>query len=354
MIKSKKSAIEVQFNWLFVLVIGAIILIVFFGFTFKQRKISEDITQSSIVNALDAITKSAQSSVGEVSIVPVAKEEVGIECNRISLGGASKQYENLILFSPKKLETRRLITHTMSLNIPYRVSNLLFVTSPDVKYIIIGDFNGDPGKTARFINQSIPKEINKEVYYVTKPVKADGTARDPADKLYSAIANQNDKKVRVVIIGSTTPLNWNSIQARFTSLKEHYSELIIKSDGDLTFAQYENNALATKSSKFIGESDVGAVYSDDIEQYNCNMNNLFKNIKKVSGIYKEKAAKLKSDSSTGTQCDTEYENFLTALNGIITNPDFKFPDDIARINNAITTLKASNDKLQKASCPSIY
>ena len=67
------------------LVIGAVILIVFFGFTFNQKKISEDITQSSIVNALDAITKSARSSAGEVSIVPVAKEEVGIECNRISL-----------------------------------------------------------------------------------------------------------------------------------------------------------------------------------------------------------------------------------------------------------------------------
>ena len=362
MMKSRKSAIEVQFNWIFVLVIGAVILIVFFGFTFKQKRISEDIIQSSTVNALDAITKSAQSSAGEVSIVTVAKEEVGIECNRIRLGGASKQYENLILFSPKKLETTRLITHTMSLNIPYRVSNLLFVTSPDVRYILIGNYHEatDLGNLARFVNKSIPKEISKEVYYINRPTKADGSARDPADKHYSEITNQKDKKVRVVIIGSL-PNNWNSVRDKFKALKEDYSELIVNSNNGLNFWQYENGALVAKSSSFIEESIMGAVYSDDIEQYNCNMQNVFKTISRVSNVYigKLKALSAANVAKVPQQCEDIYgELYKQETSGsnkyLDTIAIANFPAGIVGIKSAMTFLNQKNLDLQKKSCPLVY
>ncbi len=36
----KKGAIEIQFNWLFVLIVGAVILIIFSGIIIKQKNIS--------------------------------------------------------------------------------------------------------------------------------------------------------------------------------------------------------------------------------------------------------------------------------------------------------------------------
>lgn len=358
MIKSRKSAIEVQFNWLFVLIVGAVILIVFFGFTSKQKNVSEEITRSSIVSSLDAIIKSAQSAAGEVSIVPVSEEELEIGCNRISVGDASKQYESLILFSPKRLEASRLITHTIGLNVPYRAANLLFVTSPDVRYILIADFHEatNAGNLARFVNRSIPKEVSKETYYINRPT-AGGVARDAADRLYSLIINNGDKKVRAIIIsaGGLLPPNWSPVRDRFTAMKGDYSELVVNPSGALSFLQYENAAWATKTSQFIEESAIGSVYSDDAEQYKCSMDNAFRRIKQVSGVYKERAIRLGSDASTSADCDSEYTISSSILNSrIVDNSDFRFPDSIGDINRVIATLVPLNSRLQALSCPLVY
>ncbi|MBI2131191.1 hypothetical protein HYU10_05500 [Candidatus Woesearchaeota archaeon] len=110
--KSRKSAVEMQFNWLFVMIIGGIILVTFLGFAMKQRDVSEDLTKSSIASSLDAIISSAQSSSGEVSVIKVPDEEMTFECNRIAVGNAAKQYENLILFSPKTIKSDNEPEHT--------------------------------------------------------------------------------------------------------------------------------------------------------------------------------------------------------------------------------------------------
>ena len=39
---NKKGIIEIQFNWIFVLVVGAIILVFFFGFVQKQKSFAEE------------------------------------------------------------------------------------------------------------------------------------------------------------------------------------------------------------------------------------------------------------------------------------------------------------------------
>ncbi len=365
--KNKRSAIEMQFNWIFVLVIGAVILIVFFGFTARQRDVSQELSRSSTVNAIDAIVTSAQSSAGQVGIVNVPKEEVKIECNRISLGSASRQYENLVLFSPSEIKSSKLITHTASLSIPYRVANLLFVTSPDVRYIIIGDFhlNDDSGRFARLVNESIPKEVNKDTFYYNYPTKAGNVRTDVDDKKYTEITYKGDAKVRLVVTGidnfpSAVPLVFqympNGAVTKVIIIRD-------KDKGIINFFENKNKewspsaAEPQKISNYIKESLIGAIYSDDLEQYKCSMNNVLSRLKKVTSIYNKRVEKLHSDSQTTpslSQCKDMYsasqsQNWF----GKIGISDFS-AGGISNIIDAGNRLNGINKELQEKSCPLIY
>jgi len=353
--KNKKSAIEVQFNWLFVLIVGAVILIAFFGFSVKQKNVSRDITSSSLVNSLDVIITSAQSSAGEVSNVPIPKEEITFECNRISVGTAGRQYENLIMFSPRELKSSKLLTHTASLNIPYRVANLLFVTSPDVRYILIGDFDDITGlgEFARFVDESIPVELTKDTF------DSDAPSPDP-DVPYASDANlDNEKhsKVRFVIIDMDTTTG--GVPTDFQDMdNEDVSKVVINEITEsVEFFQKNGDAWVSKgSSKYIGESLIGAIYSDDIGQYVCSMENVFDNVKKVTEVYKGRVVVLAA--AANPLCKSSYDSAYdpdpspSGALEIISNSDF--PLGVGSINGQFTTLESANDDLQIRSCPLVY
>ena len=55
---SKKGVIEVQFNWIFVLIIGSVILILITGVVIKQKNISETSKNTLILKNLDQSIKS--------------------------------------------------------------------------------------------------------------------------------------------------------------------------------------------------------------------------------------------------------------------------------------------------------
>ena len=73
--RSKKGVVEIQFNWMFVLIAGAIILALFIGIILRQKGISETTTNALILNNLDAVLSGSEVSVGTVNVVkmPEAK-----------------------------------------------------------------------------------------------------------------------------------------------------------------------------------------------------------------------------------------------------------------------------------------
>ena len=62
----RNAAIESQFNWIFVLVVGAVILIFFITFINNQRKNSEILTASDLLTHFDSIARGATVSIGTI------------------------------------------------------------------------------------------------------------------------------------------------------------------------------------------------------------------------------------------------------------------------------------------------
>jgi len=92
-----------------------------------------------ILNNLDAILSGSEVSAGTVNIVKIPDTKIEFKCNRYSIGKLSKQLDVMNVFTPTFLDGDRLISMTLDFSIPYRVTNLVYLTNPKYRYILVGD-----------------------------------------------------------------------------------------------------------------------------------------------------------------------------------------------------------------------
>ena len=69
-ILSRKAQIETQFNWLFILVAGAVILIFFAGIVIKQKSSSEQKIAENVMTDLQSIFTGGSVSTGTLMVFP--------------------------------------------------------------------------------------------------------------------------------------------------------------------------------------------------------------------------------------------------------------------------------------------
>ena len=331
-----KKAFEIQFNWLFVLVAGAAILLFFTFIAVKQKSISDTSAKAIVLKSIEAIITGTIASADTTNIIDIPNSEIEISCGRVSLGAMSKQYQSMILFAPSTIKGSKLITQTSMFNVPYRAVNLLYITSPDVRYIIIGE-----SALAKEINKSLPKDIRKEFYpYLTPPL----------------IRNQNNYKVRFIFfdnIDETVLENFKSmLNSDVTAIN------VIEEDEESgTIVFYQKNELSwdeLKTEPYLTSSLLlGAVYSDTPEAYNCNANNAFARLRLITQVYSERTTILKDIEDD--QCRQIYDAALDELNDIfIASSGFDEEGNIETIAAAVKSLSIKNKEAQKSSCTLIY
>src|SRR3989344_3647703 len=132
-----KKAFEIQFNWIFVLVAGAAILLFFSSVIIKQKDISQASTSIELLRTMETVIAGASASTDTTVPLDISDFEIRIGCNKVSIGSSSSQYRNLVLFAPSLVKGSSL-TQTLAFSEPYRSTNLLFITSSQVKYVLIG------------------------------------------------------------------------------------------------------------------------------------------------------------------------------------------------------------------------
>ena len=331
-----KKAFEVQFNWIFVLVAGVAILLFFTAVVIKQKNVSETSTKATVLKSIEAIITGAGVSTATINIIDIPNSNIEVSCSRVSLGGVSKQYQNLILFAPILIKGDKLITQTLAFSVPYRATNLLYMTSPQLRYIIIGNNN-----LAREINKSMPSDLKKEFYQSEPQIKS-----------------SNNYKIRFIFFES---------MVEFPKALEKMPDsdvTAIKINGDnekgtIEFWQKEGNSWLSKgSSTYLGKSSlIGAVYADALDTYECNMQNVFSRLKLVTKIYIERTKKLTQKAVTSSrqvQCNQFYNNALSHLNNILTASSTFNRENAETIADSAKLLASENKNAQINSCALIY
>ena len=330
-----KKAFEMQFNWIFVLVAGAAILLFFTVVVVKQKSVAETSTKATVLKSIEAVITGAGVSTDTTNIVSIPNSGIEISCNRVSLGTVSKQHESLILFAPSMVKGDKLITQTLAFSAPYRATNLLYMTSPQIRYIIIGSSN-----LAMEINRTLPSELKKEFHTSIPEIK-----------------NSNNYKIRLIVFGDMIEF------PKSLAKMPDFDVTAIKVDGNaekgtIEFWQKDGISWQAKgSSSYLGKSSlVGAVYSDTLDAYECNMQHVFSRLNLVTIIYIDKAKKLvqKASSSRQAQCNQFYSNALAHLDSIFSASSGFSQESINAIVDSAKSLSGENKNAQIYSCTLIY
>ena len=247
----------------------------------------------------------------------------------------SKQYQNLVLFAPELIKGNKIVTQTLAFSVPYRATNLLYMTSPQIRYIIIGNSN-----TANEVNESIPSDLKKEIYQTEPQIK-----------------NSNNYKVRFVVFGDMVDFpkaleklpDTDVTAVRINGDSEKGLVEFLGKDGD--------SWMPKGKSFYLGKQTLmGSIYSDTLENYECNMRNVFFKLRLVSKIYDERTKILLQQSIAAGQseCTGIYNNALTQLNRIFAASSNFNERNVNEIAGAAMALSEENKNAQIYSCTMLY
>ena len=336
---SKKGVIEIQFNWIFVLIAGFVIITIFTTIIVKQRDISEKSKNAMVINHLDAILSGSEVSTGTVNVVKLLETKIEFAPKGYSVGDVSKQFNALNVFTPSVLEGTNIITMTLEWSVPYRATNFVYLTNNKIRYVFVGDPNINFNEN---IFDSIPEEINKEDFIYPEA---------------SSIRNKDDDAVRIIFFDNGVNED-DPIPALLNNMKEEtITALKITGDentGTLKFFEVENGKFKSAGDSYYikEETLLGAIFTDDIEIYNAVMENAFKKLNIVSEVYEDKVLDLKDETSL-SRCGYN-EDPIEKI--IIASEEFEPSVTIDKdtITDSAKNLEEQNKNLLRKSCPLIY
>lgn len=283
-----KAQIQVTFNWFYILIAGAVILLFFVGIVFKQKAISEERLNVEIVRIMESIFKGAgvsESTKNFIDTSGLADATFTFTCiDAVSTYGikdtsATIEDSSTPLFSPSQLQTPQMILWSLPLELPYKGANLLFITAPKVRYIITGS---DPTFLADFMNATAP---TSQKLRIDREVLQD----------LSEVNVTRAQKLRIVDLdGSQVQQGMPVPQAALSLEDNQVTAISFTAQGAIFYQKQENSWQRMHREASIpvisvgGDRDaskIAAIITDSPENYQCNMQKAFKRLKFVTQIY---------------------------------------------------------------------
>jgi len=343
--KKKRGAIQIQINWVFALIAGALILLVILGFLRRASAGKEIAIDAEVSLKIDTILAAAQSVRGTENMVNIPGD-LTFDCNGYRYGKVQGGYGSNLIFAPSTISSPRMITYSQELSLPYRTANLLYLTSHRVRYI----FKASPDNLSTELFDLMPKAAEAQLVE---------TSVHP-----NTITDIRHERVRIIVnvgihtnTGTFYSLLYNSIAARDPDSLDLIT--VFQGDSDRPIYQVGFYKLNITSSGFtldkqftvLGiEALLGAVYSEDAELFDCTINLVLNRYEAVTDVYHRRTIELEN---TNPSCTTEYKTAGTYLakigNALQNNPN---PSDA--IETWISALIFLNGNLKVASCPTIY
>jgi len=345
----KKAQEESQLNWIFILIAGAVILGFFIFLVMKQRTASEAKLSGKLSQQLNTILVGAKVSSGTVQEIPTPELSIRFTCNDYYIGPASQRLGNRIVFAPTYVEGEKIVTWTLDWNVPFKVTSFLYMTSPLVRYVLVGDTDA-----AKELWQSLPTKINKGAAAVSF-----------ADFQSGKVKDEGDKYVRFIFVVDRPSASY-SMPSGFD--KVQVTGLIV--DTNLRQVQFlvragdGSDTLVTSGPSYQyleDEAMYGAIFTDDNNEYACLMKRAYTRLNMVARVYYEKLNLIAPlPAYEGSSCEGFYKDNqnlkqLIAATDIAASAAYPLStSSYGSIGDVKVSLKEQNTRLQLQSCSLIY
>ncbi len=341
---TKKGAIEIQFNWIYIAVVGVILLTIFINIAGGIRKGAQQQLAIEAVNIFDEIFTSLQGSEKtEHSItLPGIELELASDdevCNYYAIKDSDfgrRSTEYLPVFSPNLIK-KEILSYSIGWDIPFRTNYFLYLTSPDIAYVYVGqgldiiDLQDNmPDHLTKEKVNTVPEFINHN-YYKVKFISYSSLDNDEVSR---SVAKLSDKDVTGVYIN--------------------------ENDKSITYYEKDSDVLTEKSiSYYIDDATLfAAIYSDNPGSYECNLKKAMLRINKISNML-VKRIDLITKSNLLPECESETSSYnqaktlLTQLKDE-TKTQVVSKNKIQSLINIKEDLQNINNKLNRKSCPTLY
>lgn len=313
-----KGQIELPFHLVFALVAGSIILLIFVVFAFKGFTISKAEHAIDVANTLHLLLTSTEiSSKTFLPIEDLPKVKLEFTCEDFSVDGQAKSYRNKIVFAPSSLKTTRLFFWSFDWNVPFYVTNMIAITSPSVLYVFVG---GPGDELMKFLQGTIPRNIT--------------TLFTPTVQNFQPTGHE---QTRFIFVN-----NDQTIPASFAGRKVNGLRIKGTVDNpDVTFLSERGQPI--QPFPLLGPALLlGAIFSDNIETYSCNVDKAFTRLQYLARIYDAKQTYL-AQHVTGRSC-----SYTAPLSSLFSSTKQN------ALKSTVDTIKQTNKMLQQQSCPLIY
>ncbi|MBN2112460.1 hypothetical protein JW707_05170 [Candidatus Woesearchaeota archaeon] len=341
----KKAAVEVQFNWVFVMVAGALILVFFFGIVQKQRELSQARISDSLLTNLESIATGAGVSKGTVQVIALPNIGINFECTEeclctYSIEQVQKEYKDRVIFSPEIVKASEVMLWTLDWKVPFRVTNFVYATTAKDKYFFVYD---NPNSALyNMLNKTIPPEVNAEFVHFSQ---------------YKKLQNENYNSAKFIFVDTSAPIPGDlGIDSSFRRVD--VTGLYLNSAGDAHFF----NKLSSRSltferveSSYFGEPAIyGAIFAADSNDYECNMMSALSRMGNILDLYIERTKELDNLNNAGGFCGEGYSvTNLEQLKGVA-DTAYKDAKQLKFLSSVVSALNSQNEKLLRASCPLLY
>tara|TARA_Y100000310_G_scaffold284854_1_gene307896 strand:- start:2123 stop:3250 length:1128 start_codon:yes stop_codon:yes gene_type:complete len=281
--KDNKAQIQVTFNWVYILIAGAIILLFFVGIVVKQKAISEERLAVDVVDIMDSIFTGA--SVSEKTKQPVDTSglvdyTLFFDCDEgVSEFGIKDQAareENAVqpLFAPKEIQTSKLLLWSLPYRFPFKVIDLLFVTSINTKYFLVGT---DRAFIAEFLNATdgfnvelapVYEDLDPGGNYQIRIIDTTGTYH--TQPVPEKLLPMNDDKVTIVALLD------GGKKVNYYQKEDNIWKHLNKKEGAIQIVSLGGEKDAAK---------YAAIFSNDGNSYQCNMGKAFQRLQYINELY---------------------------------------------------------------------
>ncbi len=279
---SKKAQIQVTFNWIYIMIAGAVILLFFVGIVVKQKAASEQKLNQDIVRIMESIftgatvsekTKNFIDTSGLADMTLYFNCEDGV--SEYGISGTSAKADNSIsaIFSPREISTNKLIVWSLPYQLPFKVMDFLLITSVNTKYFLVGDdiefatefVNATGGFNVKVIPTIETAEAGKN--FQIRIVDLDGSNIAEGSPVPSGVRTLDDDKVTAVSFVGVA-------EADYYQMKDGFWEKLNRQPVQIVSIAEERDT-----------AKYAAIFAADHEIYRCNMNKAMRRIEYLNMIY---------------------------------------------------------------------
>ena len=279
-----------QFNWIFIIVSGAVILAFFTLFAFRYINLQENRQDvRSIVNLGGVLNTLEKLQVGDKGASIDSNEldsglrfnydlELNYQCinNKANLFIGSGEFadyklQDEILFINSKQRVDSLDMWIVPWRFPFHITNFIYLSDPNINYNLVYD-----SENRDFVNKlEISRAFNVEIVDIN-----DLEIKDDSRYLFFTNRIPDQNKVFSYLEGKEN--------VKFVYINLNNEETYFFEDGWKGQIKYYGNEMM-----------IGAMFSDSADNYECNVNKGLTKLKDVSSIYLEKAKVLSQVSKNG-------------------------------------------------------